>query len=271
MNISNFATYYFFMKNFCIVHILLFFLLMMVNQCAAAQDYLLTTRGDSLTGEIKPLLFGPEKRVQITFPDKKKTTLSLFEIRSYSQAGETFHPVKGVDGYVFMKLIQAGYLSLYAFQLENQIRYDGLFLTKMDGKTMEVPNLGFKKFIAKFLDDCPAVSDRIKTGDLGKKDLTAIVDDYNVCVQSRTVDHKEVIVQKEDQTTRISAWDALEASVKEKDFEEKTNALEMIQEIKEKIRREEKIPNFLLQGLKNSLLETGLSTALDQALNETGN
>ena len=157
------------MKNFCVIHILLFILLMLAYRCACAQDYILTTRGDSLTGEVKPLLYGPEKKVQITLSDKTKTTRSLFEIRAYSQAGETFHPVKGENGYVFMKLLKAGYLSLYAFQLDNQTRYDGLFLMKLDGDRIEVPNLGFKKFIAKFLDDCPEVADKIMEGELGKK------------------------------------------------------------------------------------------------------
>jgi hypothetical protein len=258
------------MKGLTIIHILLFLLLMLVYQCAGAQDYVLTTRGDSLTGEVKPLVYGPEKKVQITEADKNKITLSLFEVRAYSQGGEIFHPVKGDNGYVFMKLIKPGYLSLYAFQQDNQMRYDGLFLKKVDGDQIVVPNLGFKKYISKFLEDCPKVSDRIKEGELGKKNLAAVVDDYNACIQNRTINHKEVIVQNQEQTAKINAWDSLEESIKTKDFKEKTDALEMISEIKKKIQREEKIPNFLVEGLKNSLQETGLSKELDHALDETG-
>ena len=58
------------MKNLVVLHILLFVLLMLVFQFTNAQDYVLTTRGDSLTGEVKPLLYGPEKRVQISSADK---------------------------------------------------------------------------------------------------------------------------------------------------------------------------------------------------------
>src|SRR5688572_6281830 len=119
------------MKNLTIIHILLFLLLMLVHQCAGAQDYVLTTRGDSLTGEVKPLLYGPEKKVQLTASDNEKSTLSLFQIREFSSKGEIYHPVKGESGYVFMKLIQPGYLSLYAFQPENQVRFDGLLLKKL--------------------------------------------------------------------------------------------------------------------------------------------
>ena len=75
------------------------------------------------------------------------------------------------------------------------------------------------------------------------------MDGYNEYIESRTIDHEKVIVQQQEQTTKISVWDSLEESIKAKDFKGKTDALEMIGEIKEKIRREEKIPNFLLEGL----------------------
>src|SRR5690348_13070906 len=135
------------MKNFAVIHILLFLLFLLVYQLAGAQDYLLTSRGDSLTGEVRPLLYGPEKKVQVISADKDKTTYSIFQVREFSSEGEVYQPVKGETGYVFMKLIKPGYLSLYAYQLDNQTRFDGLFLRKMDGQSLSVPNLGFKKFM----------------------------------------------------------------------------------------------------------------------------
>lgn len=237
---------------------------------ATAQDYILTTKGDSLTGEIKPLLYGPEKKVQLVSADKNKTVLSLFEVREYSYEGDIFHPVKGETGYVFMKLIQPGYLSLYAFQPENQVRFDNLLLRKIDGGQTVVPNMGFKKYISKFLEDCPAVSERIKEGELTRRNLSEVVDAYNACIASRTVNHQEVITQRQDQKVRITNWDSLEKAIEGKDFPEKNNALEMISEIRNKIERQEKIPNFLVEGLKNSLRETGLSPQLDTALSEMG-
>ncbi|MEX1240047.1 MAG: hypothetical protein WEB30_10025 [Cyclobacteriaceae bacterium] len=257
------------MKNFDVIHVLLFLLLMLVYQIVDAQDYVLTTRGDSLTGEVRPLLFGPEKKVQIVGPDKKKNTLSLFEVRAFSSDGQIYHPVRGETGYMFMKLIQQGYLSLYAYQPENQHRFDGLFLQKLDGDHMVVPNLGFKKYLGQFLEDCPAVAQRIKDGELHKKNLTELVNAYNACIDSRTVDHEEEIANRQEQTIQISAWDSLEEKVIAADFSEKANALEMISEIRKKIQQQEKIPNFLLEGLKNSLKGTGLTATLEEAIEET--
>jgi hypothetical protein len=200
--------------------------------------------------------------------DKKKTTFSIFEVRSFSADGELFHPVKGETGYTFMKLIKGGYLSLYAYQQENQSRYDGLFLIKRDGKSLTVPNLGFKKYLSQFLDDCEEVSGRVRAGEFEKNEISTIVDSYNECISNRTVDHSKRVVQQQQQSSTISAWDSLEESIRSKDFPAKTDALEMIAEVKRKIRQSEKIPNFLLEGLKNSLQDTELTDQLNTAIEE---
>lgn len=257
------------MKGFAILHFPLFFLLMLVFELVGAQDYVLTARGDSLTGEVKPLLYGAEKKVQIVSDKKEKTTFSLFEVRAYSDDGEIFHPVKGETGYVFMKLLQPGYLSLYAFQPDNQTRFDGLFLQKADGDNMTVPNLGFKKYMSQFLEDCPSVVERLKSGELNKKNLKEAVDAYNACIGKRTVNHEEIVARQQEQTERISAWESLEEQVRTASFNDKSDVLEMIAEVRKKIRRQENIPNFLIEGLKNSLRDTGLTGSLEKALEET--
>lgn len=257
------------MKNFVVIHILLFILLMLVFQCVGAQDYVITTRGDSISGEVKPLLFGPEKRVQIQSADKTKKSFSIFEVRSFSSKGDIYHPVKGENGYVFMKLLQPGYLSLYAFQVDNTSRFDGIFLQKIDGDNMVLPNLGFKKYMSQFLEDCPVVVERIQSGELNKKNLKELIAAYNGCIENNTVDHGAVLAQQEVQSKKMNAWDALEVKVRAADFTEKNNALEMITEIRKKIKQQERIPNFMIEGLKNSLRDTGLTPELEAALQET--
>lgn len=257
------------MKNTKAIHILFFSFLMFSSLCTRGQEYLLTTRGDSIAGEIKPLLYGPEKKVQvISADDRSKTTYSIFQVRAFSSEGDVYHPVKNESGYVFMKLLKEGYLSLYAYQMENQTRFDGLFLRKADGDNLAVPNLGFKKYITKFLEDCPAVTERVKVGELGKKDLPELVDAYNACVANRTVDHTKILTQRGVQSARIGAWETLEKKIREMDFSEKSNALEMVDEIRKKIERQESIPNFLVEGLKNSLKDTGLNEELEQAMQQ---
>ena len=255
------------MKYFAPSSLICSLLLMLGSQSAIGQDYVLTTRGDSLTGKVRALHFGPDKKVQIT-SDKQKTSLSLFQVREFSSDGEVYHPIKSEKGYVFMKLLQPGYLSLYAFQIENQARFDGLFLKKADGANMVVPNLGFKKYVSQFLEDCPDVVSRIEEGDLNKRNLTELVNAYNQCIEGRTVNHDDLIAQEQEKSVRIDAWGSLEQKVTAMEFSEKTNALEMIAEIKKKIDRKESIPNFLVEALRRSLKDTGLAPDLEHALGQ---
>jgi len=258
------------MRTFTIVHVLLLLLALLVYNCAGAQDYAIHVKGDTLKGEVKPITSGIDKKVVVTTPDKRKTSLSIFQVREFSHKGSTFHPVKNEKGYTFMKILKSGYLSLYAFQQENQYAYDGLFLLKKDGSRMEVPNLSFRKVVGKFLSDCEGVSGKIQSGEYGKKDLEKIIDEYNSCISGRTSQFSRVVVKKEAMQKDLSAWDRLENNVKAKpDFEGKNDAIEMITDIKGKIKREEKVPNFLVEGLKKSLNgSTDLLTDLDSALSE---
>jgi hypothetical protein len=257
------------MKSFTILHVLLIVLLMIVYQCSKAQDFLVTAKGDTVTGALKPISFGPEKKVQVTSADKKKSLYSIFQIKSYNYKGETYHPVKNDKGYTFMKLVKPGYLSLYSFQIEGQTTYDGLYLAKRDGSGMEVPNLSFKKMMERFLEDCPVVAAKIDNGELGKREINQIVDEYNGCIQNRTVNHGAVIATNQLKEKKSEPWEVLEAKVKEQpDFEGKQDAMEMIGEIRTKIKRGEKVPNFLVEGLKTSLSQTDLSSELETALAE---
>jgi hypothetical protein len=256
------------MKTFSVLHIVLFLLAILVYQCAQAQDYVISAKGDSITGEVKPLTYGREKYVQVIPADGKKLSLTIFQVKEFRYKDELFRPVKFENGYTFMKLMKPGYLSLYAFQHENQYAFDGLYLLKKDASGIEVPNLSFKKYVMKFLEDCP-VSEKVANGEYGKKQLLTIVDEYNACVNARTIDHGKILEQKKEEIKKITAWDALEEKVKGKpDFTDKGDALEMISDIKAKINRGEKVPRFLLEGLKAALESTDLSTELDAALAE---
>lgn len=257
------------MRSFGVIHIFLMIIILLVYKCAGAQDFVVTSKSDTLYGEVKPLLYGVEKKVQLQQEGKKKVVFPIFQVRSFVYRGETYQPVKGPDGYTFMKLQKAGYLSLYTYQLPNQITFDGYYLLKMDGKGTEVPNISFKKAMEKFLSDCPSVAEKIDRGDLSKKDLNTIIDEYNACIDNVTIDHTKVIADRTEATRILGPWDTLEEKVKaEADFEGKANALEMIAEIKGKVTRSEKVPNFLIEGLKNTLTQETFKTELENALKE---
>jgi len=257
------------MARLRIIQIFGFLFLLSTLEHAQAQDFVVTTLGDTVRGEVKPLFFSVDKKVQLKGADKKKTVYPMFKVLAFQYKEEIYQPVKGPEGYTFMKLRKEGYLSIYNFQLPNQASFDGLYLSRKDGTGMEVPNLSFKKFMKNFLEDCPSVVEKIDNGDLGKRELDQIVDEYNECINDKTIDYGKLAAEKEVQDKIINAWDILEEKVNsQSDFEGKKDALDMIKEIKSKISRSENIPNFLLDGLKDSLGQDTFKEELENALNE---
>jgi hypothetical protein len=124
----------------------------------------------------------------------------------------------------------------------------------------------------KFLDDCPTVAIKIENDILNKRDLHQIVDEYNACMQGRPAAPPQTAATAAKPTQpekSTSAWDVLETKVKsEPDFAGKADALEMIGEIKNKISTSQKVPNFLIEGVKNSLNQDVFKTELENALKE---
>lgn len=254
------------MKQFSFIHILLFILMLVVYHCSHAQEYVVPLRGDTIMGEVRPTGFGVNQRVQVNPTEGKKKSFAVTEVREFKYKTDVYRPVKGLTGYVFMKVIRDGYLALYGFQPENQTNYDGRFLMRKDGAGMEVPNLTFKKSVTKYLSDCPSIAEKVDKGELNKRDLETIVDEYNNCIGKNTT---AVAVE----TKKLNPLDVLEQKVKAKaTFEGQSDALDMIADMKKKVQRQEKVPNFMIEGLKNALsTQSDLNTDLEAALLEIAN
>lgn len=256
------------MKRSVRTSFLIFALMLSYNLSSAQEDYVVTVLGDTLKGKIKIINFGEDKKVQITDSQKTKTQVTIFKTRVFSYKGDLFNPVKTETGYQYMKLLKSGYLSLYAFIPEKQSAYDGRYLLKRDGTGMELPNLSFKRMMTKFLGDCVVLADKIENGEIAKKDLDKIIDEYNKCIDDKS--HVHLVAQAVQAVPEKStaSWDALEEKVKaHADFEGKSNALDMITEIKNKVKKSEKIPNFLSEGLTSTLSKTDLKDEVAKVLN----
>jgi hypothetical protein len=235
------------------------------------QDYAVSTRGDTIRGTVKFFDYGSEKKVQVIGNDKKKINIPLLQTRSVFFGNETYHPVKGPSGYTYMKLLKEGYLSLYAFRFPNQSTFDGLFLVKKDGDVMEVPNLNFKRAMKKFVEECNATAVKIEDGSFSRREVPLIVDHFNACISSHAVPRvtPDAPATPTIEVVQSGAWATLSEKVTSLDaFDSKADALEMIAEIQKKIGRKEKVPNFMIEGLKSSLRDKGVDAELEAALQE---
>ncbi len=233
----------------------------------AQTNYLVTSKADTLYGEVKVLTYDELDRAQINI-DKKKKTFTALQVLSLNIEGQVYKPVQYDKSILFMKLLKSGYLSLYAYRLPNQNNYDGRFFMKLDGTTLEVPNLNFKRILSKYLEDCESISYKVKEGELGRKDLDQIIDDYNLCMSNKSsvalsAAAPPVIISNEG----TKAIDAILKKAEGEDFPSKKDALDLLRDIKSKVEKNETVPNYLTEGLKSYLSSVpALSDDLEKLL-----
>lgn len=254
------------MKRLAIVHLLLVLILILIHLHARGQDYFVSTSSDTLRGEIRPMMFGPEKKVQVRTDDGKEV-YSITQTKFFYVDGIGYYPVKGPNGYTFMQLLKPGYLSMYRFQPQNSNVFTGTYLRKADGSGIELPNIGFKKQMTEFLSDCADISARIESGELKKSDIETIIEGYNACISQRTQEVRQEIKVYTESKSVLTLWNELESAIKKDDFDNRETALEMVADIQNRVGRNEKVPNFIIQGLKDALGgRPSLAEALERAL-----
>ncbi len=227
--------------------------LMLFSYAATAQktNYLINSKADTLSGKLRILSYDQIDRVQLQV-GKKKEMYTALQVLSIHMDGQEYKPMKYDSKIVLMKVLKQGYLSLYAFRLPNQNSYDGRMLVKLDGTSMEVPNLAFKKIMSKYLEDCEPVSSLIKNDELGKKEIDKIIDDYNTCVATKS----STVATETPPPVVNEVTQSIESLIKKAEAEEfpsKKDALDLLLDIQTKVGKNETIPNYLTEGLKSYL------------------
>lgn len=224
--------------------------LFVCSYSAVAQDYIITAKADTLRGEVRILSYDQIDRVQIE-KDKKKEVFTALQVLSVSKGGIEYKPVRFDNRIILMQVIRSGYLSLYAFKIQGQNTYDGRFIAKLAGTSMEVPNIGFKKILSNFLTDCAEVSNKVKEGELGRSEIATIVDEYNTCMETASTNKEVATTPTENEKSK--AVDDFIKKTEAENFDGKSDALEMLNDIKTRATNNQNIPNYLLEGIKSTL------------------
>ena len=245
--------------------ILIFGLAIIFQASFCQSNFLITVKGDTLYGDVKILSYDIVDRVQLT-ANKKKKSFTALEAKAVFLDNEMYHSVRHDTRYHFMIVKQSGYLSLYGFRFDNQITYDGRFLVKRDGDAMEVPNLTFKKTMQEFLKDCMSVSDRIKSGELSKKNLDTLITLYNTCINENTklaALANATIVNSE---ISLPAIDNLKIKIENSSLSSRQDILDLVRDIETKVKGNQPVPNYLIEGLKEYLLDTEYKGDLEKLI-----
>lgn len=213
---------------------------------AFSQDYIVTLKSDTVRGDVKLLSYDLMDRVQVT-QDKKKTTYTALQVRRVSLKGDQFAPVKFDNSIRMMKVMRAGFLSLYGLRTQGQANYDTKILVKTGANTIEVPNIGFKRFVGDMVEDCPTVGDRVKNGDFDRNNISEMVDAYNSCIND--------VNQRRLQSTKVESpttdlIEQMKTKVNASDLSNKSEVNDLLNSIAEKVNRKEAVPAYMKEGLK---------------------
>ncbi|MEJ0030324.1 MAG: hypothetical protein WDO15_08125 [Bacteroidota bacterium] len=127
------------------------------------QDYIVTIKSDTIKGDIKLMSYDLLDRLQLAEAGKKKVMYTALQVRRVSFKGDLYAPVKIDNSIRFMKILQTGNLSLFAYRAPQQAGYDTKVLQKVGMNGIEVPNMGFKKLVGDMVEDCASLHERSRT------------------------------------------------------------------------------------------------------------
>lgn len=218
----------------------------------AQNDYAVTTKGDTLYGKIVFQQLGKVEQVQVK-GEKKRQTISAIQVRMVKVGEKVYLPVQYAEGVQMMEVVKDGYLSLLAFQPQGNMNYDGRLLKLRTGAVLEVPTIGFKKRVSEFLSDDVDLATRIKDGNLDRKDLDSIIVEYNIFIDKNTKASNLQTETEIKQAPKLEVLNTLINSIKGSSLDSKTETLEMLTELKEKISDGKAIPLYLSNALKENL------------------
>lgn len=230
-----------------------------------AQDYVVTLKGDTLQGKVNILMYDIQDRVQID-EGKKKKNFTAIQVRAVQLKNEIYHPIRSEYGYRLMKVVKSGFLSSYIGRRQNSTIYDAPYLVKRDGNALEVPNLTFKKVVADFLSDCSTIREKIKADALGRKQLDQIITEYNTCMDEQTkANNVASTVALED--PKIFALTELKRKVEaDASLATQKDVLDIINDMNGKLKVNQAIPNYQLEGLTSMLKNTAYQPEVEKVI-----
>ncbi|MBL7851443.1 MAG: hypothetical protein JNN04_11115 [Cyclobacteriaceae bacterium] len=227
-----------------------------------AQDYLVTTRKDTLRGKLSISGYNTSDRLVLTV-DKKKTEYQAYTVLVARIDTNTFIPVRVPDAFRFMRLHKSGMVNLCYARQAPGTPFNIPYLVKVSGESLEVNALRFKKTVSRFLAECANVRQKIEEDSLGRNDLEKIVDAYNQClVQQTTVAFTSTDDPKLAALTAFNNKLGSDSTVPQE-------ALDILRDLYTKIKEGKPAPNYLTEGLREALkahpaYQEDLQTLLDK-------
>ncbi len=234
------------------------FLLVMASFLSFAQtDQVITLKGDTLLGKVS---FSDGKSYVQTITLKKekgKSHFKVYEIKSLVINGDFYKTIKVYGKYQLGLVIKEGYLSMYKIldiEVSTSNEYATSVLIKFDGSILIVPNIGFKKQLIAFLKDCKVVVDGLENKEYKKSDVGKMVDDYNNCMKKNAANATLVKSKVNFDSPKLEQVNMLIKAIKvDGSLPDLDSILEMLNDLKSKIKEGTKVPSYLKNALRDVL------------------
>lgn len=215
-----------------------------------------------MTGDVQLLSNSDGMPYAIVKNGKDKETVKLFDIQNISMPEfGLIKPMKIGEQYRFALLVSEDYLSVYKYSSSNRMDDFGMIaLQKFGGSAFDLPGImGFRKLMADYLSDCKEVSDKIEEKEFKRGDIDQIVADYNGCIalknsiQQETVSYYKATAPKISETKGALLLDFEKLLKASKQVEEKDVVSEMFSDLSSKIKKGEKVPEYLINAIKDAI------------------
>ncbi|MFM7195472.1 MAG: hypothetical protein ACKOYP_11940 [Bacteroidota bacterium] len=249
-------------------------ILMLIATSAHAQssdDFVVTTKGDTLRGKVTLLAF--EKIDQVQIRTDKKTILTALQVRMVRYNKDTYRPVTYDYKLRFMKVLRDGYLSVLAYQTTpTNSSWDGILLMKADGAMMENPRLSFRKAMPEFLND-PLLSDSLESGLLTRNDLYHVVDQYNRHIKINTLARmREVVARAAADKSLMTLLGKMMLDAQSLPDGPRTEIQDIVEDIKWKAGNGLKVHPYMINALRSATAASpGLSANAIEIVNSLPN
>lgn len=211
-----------------------------------AQDYLVTSRNDTLRGELSIMSLEKFDKVTLTV-DKKKTDHPAYAILLAYIDSARYIPVRTVDAFRMMKAYKSGMVSLCYARQSSGRPYDIPYLVKKSGGTLEISAIRFKANVSKFLAECSSLRNSIEEGKLGRNDLEKIVDTYNSCLEQQST----VAFSVTTEDPKLAALNSFHNRLSS-DSAVPEDAKEILKDLYMKVKDNKPVPTYLSEALRQA-------------------
>jgi hypothetical protein len=232
-----------------------FILFLTLNVQAQKEAYVIKINNDTIYGKVSIYYYqGQQIRLK---KGKEKENYKAHQIKQLVSNDQVYHPIKILGRYQLALLTEQGYLSLYHYSNSEKTSvgsFNTPILVKATGELLLIENIGFKKATSKFLSDCNTTLQKFENNAYKKNDLLPIVKDYNKCITQNTNVIVGKIAEEKTEAQKLDELNAIKKSIdSSKLIQDKSDLIEMIADIKSKVKRKEDFPNYLINLFREQI------------------